>query len=377
MERFERAGRQPRNRRFGGISGSGHLCGGADVAVNHAHHARARRRGPRHPPGRPSRSPGRAAPSGSGQALEPRIEADELEAGQERVDRLALRDQAQVAVDGRFPPGPGSRGSRRRRRTGRRSPASRWRIVDLPAPFGPRRPVTPGPSTNEMSLTATTLPYQRDTPRSSTAAPGGELARAGAWPAAEATAGPQSGASERWLMRRSSGSAGRGWHSSPARSRSEAMSPSETGRSVIGQIPADGPHAEEPGICGIEHRAEVEQHHVAGGRPRARARGSRRRGSRAREDAEDGDRRIRPTRDEGRDHERHARRGHGRHDGGTEDRRPVARLTAERPEHVRREQHGPDGEDDVRQEQARTAEPVPPAWPARSPPGGAPARSRG
>ncbi len=35
--------------------------------------------------------------------------------------------------------------------------------VDLPAPFGPSRPVTPGPSANEMSLTATTLPYQRET----------------------------------------------------------------------------------------------------------------------------------------------------------------------------------------------------------------------
>ncbi len=46
------------------------------------------------------------------------------------------------------------------------------RIVDLPAPFGPSSPVTPGPRTNEMSFTATTLPYQRETSRSSTAAPG-------------------------------------------------------------------------------------------------------------------------------------------------------------------------------------------------------------
>src|SRR4029079_11846666 len=37
------------------------------------------------------------------------------------------------------------------------------RIVDLPAPFGPRRPVTPAPSPKLMSLTATTLPYPRET----------------------------------------------------------------------------------------------------------------------------------------------------------------------------------------------------------------------
>src|SRR3954466_2359799 len=46
---------------------------------------------------------------------------------------------------------------------GRRSPASRWSRVDLPAPFGPSRPVIPAPMLNVMSLTATTLPYQRDT----------------------------------------------------------------------------------------------------------------------------------------------------------------------------------------------------------------------
>ncbi len=43
------------------------------------------------------------------------------------------------------------------------SPASMCRIVDLPAPFGPSNPVTPAPRMNEMSLTATTLPYQRET----------------------------------------------------------------------------------------------------------------------------------------------------------------------------------------------------------------------
>src|SRR3954465_12582046 len=35
--------------------------------------------------------------------------------------------------------------------------------VDLPAPFGPSSPVTPGPIVIETSLTATTLRYHRDT----------------------------------------------------------------------------------------------------------------------------------------------------------------------------------------------------------------------
>ena len=44
---------------------------------------------------------------------------------------------------------------------GARKPEIMCRIVDLPAPFGPSRPVTPGPTDIVMSLTATTLPYQR------------------------------------------------------------------------------------------------------------------------------------------------------------------------------------------------------------------------
>ena len=35
--------------------------------------------------------------------------------------------------------------------------------VDLPAPFGPSSPVTPGPMVIETSLTATTLRYHRET----------------------------------------------------------------------------------------------------------------------------------------------------------------------------------------------------------------------
>ena len=35
--------------------------------------------------------------------------------------------------------------------------------VDLPAPLGPSRPVTPGPIVIDTSLTATTLRYHRET----------------------------------------------------------------------------------------------------------------------------------------------------------------------------------------------------------------------
>ncbi len=47
-----------------------------------------------------------------------------------------------------------------------------WRIVDFPAPFGPRRPVTPAASEKPTPLTATTLPYQRETSASSTSGAG-------------------------------------------------------------------------------------------------------------------------------------------------------------------------------------------------------------
>src|SRR5687768_13494886 len=44
------------------------------------------------------------------------------------------------------------------------SPAIMLRIVDFPAPFGPRRPVTPAPIPNDISETATTSPYHLATP---------------------------------------------------------------------------------------------------------------------------------------------------------------------------------------------------------------------
>ena len=62
-------------------------------------------------------------------------------------------------------------------REGDRKPEIRCSSVDLPAPFGPSRPVTPGPMVIVMSLTATTLPYQWVTLSSTISA--GPPARAG------------------------------------------------------------------------------------------------------------------------------------------------------------------------------------------------------
>jgi hypothetical protein len=47
---------------------------------------------------------------------------------------------------------------------GARKPAIIEITVDLPAPLGPSRPVTPGPMVIDTSFTATTLPNHRDTP---------------------------------------------------------------------------------------------------------------------------------------------------------------------------------------------------------------------
>src|SRR5262245_2423127 len=47
-------------------------------------------------------------------------------------------------------------------RDGGRKPAIMCSTVVLPAPFGPSRPVIPGPSDIVTSLTATTLPSHRD-----------------------------------------------------------------------------------------------------------------------------------------------------------------------------------------------------------------------
>src|SRR5688572_1736922 len=49
---------------------------------------------------------------------------------------------------------------------GASSPAIMLRMVDFPAPFGPRRPVTPAPIPSDRSETATTSPYHLATPSS-------------------------------------------------------------------------------------------------------------------------------------------------------------------------------------------------------------------
>src|SRR5215210_4577825 len=62
---------------------------------------------------------------------------------------------------------------------GRIRPETRLRIVDLPAPFGPRSAVTPAPMPQVRSETATTSPYHLETPRraTTTSAPDGKPGR--------------------------------------------------------------------------------------------------------------------------------------------------------------------------------------------------------
>ena len=120
-----------------------------------------------------------AAATRIGQALETGVEDGEVETRQEPVDRFALRDQPDAGVHrGRaqavFP------STRTLPAEGLSSPAIRWSSVDFPAPFGPSSPVTPEPSANEMSLTATTLPYQRDTCSTARAGEAGRRRRAAA-----------------------------------------------------------------------------------------------------------------------------------------------------------------------------------------------------
>ena len=107
--------------------------------------------------------------------------------GEEGVDGLALRHQADLRgrASGRcqaLPPATMTSPE-----DGRRKPDIMCSSVDLPAPFGPSRPVTPGPRSKEMSFTATTLPYQRETERSSMAGAG--RSRVGATPASSPGAG--------------------------------------------------------------------------------------------------------------------------------------------------------------------------------------------
>ena len=89
----------------------------------------------------------------------------ELAAGEEVVHRLALGDEADATVHLRVTPGRRLIQLHARRRSGARKPDIMWRSVVLPAPFGPSRPVMPAATSKVTSLTATTLPYQRETPR--------------------------------------------------------------------------------------------------------------------------------------------------------------------------------------------------------------------
>ena len=106
--------------------------------------------------------------------LEVGVEPDELRAGQVARHRLALRDEAHVRdrrtdrrTSGR-PVDPGGAGRRARaaRTGGAAGSTCRRRSVRAARS-------RPGPRANEMSLTATTLPYQRETWSSSMAGAGG------------------------------------------------------------------------------------------------------------------------------------------------------------------------------------------------------------
>ena len=95
-----------------------------------------------------------------------RGEGDELARGEPLEDVLLLGDEPIERVTKRS-----ARGSRPRTRTvpfeGLARPHSILNIVDLPAPFGPRSAVTPGPR-RATSETATSAPNHFDTPSATT-----------------------------------------------------------------------------------------------------------------------------------------------------------------------------------------------------------------
>ena len=84
-----------------------------------------------------------AAACSPSHALQPRIGDHELAAGEERVDSLALRDEADAPVHLRVAARMARRATVTLPDEGARKPATMCRIVDLPAPFGPSRPVMP------------------------------------------------------------------------------------------------------------------------------------------------------------------------------------------------------------------------------------------
>ena len=103
----------------------------------------------------------RVAAPGLAELVQLRGGPDELLAGEEGVDRVAFGHQPETAVDLGILPGRLAGVHGKVPFDGARKPAIMCKMVDLPAPFGPSRPVTPGPMSIVMSLTATTLPYQR------------------------------------------------------------------------------------------------------------------------------------------------------------------------------------------------------------------------
>ena len=119
--------------------------GGGDLRpLAHALRVGRRPAGPPRPRDRPSGSPRAAAASGSGRRW--RRAAISTNSRPVRNAWTASRSGTRPieAVDRRVAPGRHRRRSGPARLDGRRSPASMWRIVVLPAPFGPRRPVMPG-----------------------------------------------------------------------------------------------------------------------------------------------------------------------------------------------------------------------------------------
>ncbi len=101
--------------------------------------------------------------AGVGQPVQLGVGDDELAAGQVVEHRLPLGHQADACGRPASLRHSGSPSSVTVPVEGRGSPTSSRSAWILPAPFGPSRPVTPGPIVIDTSLTATTLRYHRET----------------------------------------------------------------------------------------------------------------------------------------------------------------------------------------------------------------------
>ena len=104
-----------------------------------------------------------AAAAGSGKPLQHGGEPHELERGQRLEQRLLLGDQPDAAGQREVAVGIAAEHAHGALRRARVSPQSIRSIVDLPAPFGPSSAVTPGPTWNDTSETATTSPNHFET----------------------------------------------------------------------------------------------------------------------------------------------------------------------------------------------------------------------